>query len=193
MKILVLFAHPDQHSFNYAIFDQLKTSLSEAGHELVIQNLYELNFSCITTLEDLTVNKGGNINPDVIAQQQLIQDAQGLLFIYPVWWYGPPAILKGWIERTLTLNFAFEIQPEGDSQRVLGLLHDKKAFIVETTANDQQGLADISYQSPTPKVLTFCGIDKQILHTLYAVPYVDQKIREQMIQDTAAQCLKFFP
>jgi len=50
---------------------------------------------------------------DVVEQQEKIARAQGLAIIYPVWFVGMPAILKGWIERVFTYGFAYTLRPEG--------------------------------------------------------------------------------
>ncbi len=60
---------------------------------------------------------------DILEQQQKVAQAQGLAFISPVWFVGFPAILKGWVERVFTLDFAFSLTPEGWRGDIEGRIH----------------------------------------------------------------------
>ena len=49
----------------------------------------------------------------MIEQQALVADAEGLVFVAPVFWMGLPAVIKGWVERVFTCGFAYTLTPEG--------------------------------------------------------------------------------
>jgi NAD(P)H dehydrogenase (quinone) len=82
---------------------------------------------------------------DVVEQQQKIAQAQGLAIIYPVWFVGMPAILKGWIERVFTYGFAYSLKPEGWKGDIKGrvpLFKHDKALLISTTLFDEQAYND---------------------------------------------------
>lgn len=82
---------------------------------------------------------------DVAVQQAKVARAQALAFIAPVYFVGFPAILKGWIERVLTLGFAFGLTAEGwrgDIRGRVPLLRHEKALIIQTTIFDQRAYQD---------------------------------------------------
>jgi NAD(P)H dehydrogenase (quinone) len=82
---------------------------------------------------------------DVVEQQRKIAQAQGLAIIYPVWFVGMPAILKGWIERVFTYGFAYSLQPEGWQGDIKGRVprfKHEKALLISTTLFDQQAYND---------------------------------------------------
>ena len=73
---------------------------------------------------------------DVIEQQALVADAEGLVFVAPVFWMGLPAIIKGWIERVFTYGFAYTLTPEGwrgDLSGRVPLLTQEKGLILTPT------------------------------------------------------------
>jgi NAD(P)H dehydrogenase (quinone) len=73
---------------------------------------------------------------DVIAQQALVADAEGLVFVAPVFWMGLPAIIKGWIERVFTYGFAYTLTPDGwrgDLSGRVPLLTQEKGLILTPT------------------------------------------------------------
>ena len=73
---------------------------------------------------------------DVIEQQALVAEAEGLIFVAPVFWMGLPAIIKGWMERVLTYGFAYTLTPEGwrgDLNGRVPLLTQEKGLIVTPT------------------------------------------------------------
>lgn len=73
---------------------------------------------------------------DVLREQARVRAADGLAVIAPVWWFGFPAILKGWIERVFTHGFAYRLTAEGwhgDVRGRIPLLHHRKALLISTT------------------------------------------------------------
>jgi len=73
---------------------------------------------------------------DVIEQQALVAEAEGLILVAPVFWMGLPAVIKGWIERTFAYGFAYTLTPEGWKGNLDGrvpLLTQKKGLVVTPT------------------------------------------------------------
>ena len=119
---------------------------------------------------------------DILEQQQKVAQAQGLAFISPVWFVGFPAILKGWIERVFTLDFAFSLSPEGWRGKIEGripLLKHEKALIINTTIFDEEsyktGLGEAMKMLIDDFAFRYPGIKKVEHVYFYAVHGADDK------------------
>ena len=181
MKHLIIFGHPNPDSFNQAIVATYEDALKEKGHEVRIRDLYKLGFDPILKLSEMEGFKKGIYPDDVKTEQEHIKWADIITFIYPIWWGGAPAIVKGYTERILSEGFAYTDGPKG-------LLSDKKAFTINTLdAPDEvyekgglytsmnKVLDDITYQ--------FAAI-KGIGHKYFAsVSVVSDQERKVMLQD----------
>lgn len=122
MNHLIIFAHPNNQSFNHAIVERVVKAGQSAKVETVARNLYSLNFNPVLSWEEMQA-AGQKITPSEIQyEQQLITRADLITLVYPIWWMGFPAILKGYLDRVLTLGFAYKIGETGST----GLLQGKK-------------------------------------------------------------------
>ena len=110
MKILVVYCHPRADSYVHALKDAVVETLAAAGHEIDLLDLYAENFQPVLTADerarynDIASNRQG-IESDVAR----LQRAEALVFVYPTWWYGLPAMLKGWFDRVWAPGVAFDI------------------------------------------------------------------------------------
>ena len=135
MRFLVLFCHPSQKSFSAALYNSTCTALQKAGHEIRKINLYKENFDPKLSLDewnsylDETHKNIKNLKQHV----ESLLWAEGLIFIFPTWMYGPPALLKGWLERVWLPDVAFEIS-SGKQNIPKGKLKHIRRFCVVTTS-----------------------------------------------------------
>ena len=98
-KILVVYAHPNPESYNSAIKDQVIAALKEAGHQVNVLDLYQENFEARMDHTERLRYMADN-NTDGLEQEVCrLRWADSLVLVYPIWWMGPPAILKGWLDR----------------------------------------------------------------------------------------------
>ena len=135
MKVLIVFTHPNSNSFNHALLDNISTGLKQSGHEIKVKNLYQEKFDPVLNSEDLSQLHQGNIPDRIAKEQEQLLWAEGLVFIYPLWWFTPPAMLKGWFDVILSNGIAFEYNNGGAK----GLLKHKKALVMITA-----GVTDIN-------------------------------------------------
>jgi NAD(P)H dehydrogenase (quinone) len=127
---------------------------------------------------------------DVVKQQQKVAGAQGLAIIYPVWFVGMPAILKGWIERVFTYGFAFSLAQEGWKGDIGGripLFKHEKALLISTTLFDEQsynnGLRDAMNRLTDDFGFRYPGV-KQVAHVyFYSVGAVGAEARRGYLQE----------
>ena len=107
MKVLIVYAHPNLRSFNRAVLEAFTKGLSEGRHTYEVVDLYSIRFNPCLGGEDLANLMAGKTPDDIKEQQEKVSRSDGIVFIHPVWWTGPPAILKGWIDRVFSMGFAY--------------------------------------------------------------------------------------
>ena len=114
MKVLVVLAHPNPDSFSHAIVDKASATLAECGHSVSVIDLYALGYSPAMTRAELAAYPTSTpaIDPMVVEHTRLLQECMTIVFVYPTWWSSMPAILKGWIDRTMLPGVAFSVHPE---------------------------------------------------------------------------------
>ncbi len=184
MKYLVIYAHPNPKSFNHAIKEKVEARLKREGAQYDVRDLYELGFDPVLKGSDFMGFKQGKPPEDIMREQDFIKNADTLIFIHPVWWFGQPAVLKGYIDRVFSFGFAYT----SDEKGLRGLLNGKKAVILNTTGGSEADYKDNGFKDALGKTMDIgifglCGI-KVILHKFFhAVPAVSNEAREEMLQD----------
>ena len=183
MKVLIVYAHPNPRSFNAALLAAVDTTLQERGHTTRIHDLYQMQFRAVLDGEDLLRNWRGDLPVDTRREQDTLRWAEGLVLIYPVWWFGPPAILKGWIDRVFTRKFAFDFGPNG----MIGLLTHQKALILNTLGGDQatyqrERWEELLIRPMAEGVLSACGVRQVTYQAFYEVPSTTPAARQAMLQ-----------
>ncbi|MCJ8144832.1 NAD(P)H-dependent oxidoreductase [Ancylobacter sp. A5.8] len=108
MRVLVVYCHPVPDSFGAAVRDAVLRGLARAGHEAELLDLYDAGFNPVMSEAERRAyhSEGSNIAP-VADELVRLRRAEGLVFVYPTWWYGPPAMLKGWLDRVLVPHETF--------------------------------------------------------------------------------------
>ena len=114
MKVLVVLAHPNPDSFSHAIVDKVSATLANRDHSVSVIDLYAIGYSSAMTRAELAAYTSTTpaIDPMVIEHTRLIQECSTIVFVYPTWWSSMPAILKGWVDRTMLPGIAFSVDPE---------------------------------------------------------------------------------
>ena len=136
MKVLVVSAHPSNESFVASLRTAVLEELTEMNHEIRHHDLYAEEFNPVFSAYE-RLNHVGNLElklqnlPDLRIHVEDIQWAEALVLVYPTWWSGQPAILKGWIDRVLMNEVAW-VLPEG-AARIRPLLTNIRKVVVVTT------------------------------------------------------------
>jgi putative NADPH-quinone reductase len=105
MRTLIILGHPDRNSFCRSLADSYERGAKEKGGDVMRLNLIDLHFDPILRNG---YNSIQNLEPDLVEAQRLIKWAKHIVFVFPVWWSAPPALLKGFIDRVFLPNFAFK-------------------------------------------------------------------------------------
>lgn len=133
MRALVVYCHPRPKSYTAAVRDTVIAQLDASGAETCLLDLYARDFKpCLDAAEheryeDTTANQQG-ITRDVDA----LLWCDTLIFVYPTWWYGMPAMLKGWLDRVLVPGVAFLMPDGGQSSIRPGLTHISRLGVFTT-------------------------------------------------------------
>jgi putative NADPH-quinone reductase len=103
MRILLVYCHPVPESFCASIRDTAVRALEQNGHEVDLLDLYAEGFDPVMPADERRhYNEMKLADHPFPAHAKRLQAAEGLLFVYPTWWYGLPAMLKGWLDRVWT-------------------------------------------------------------------------------------------
>jgi putative NADPH-quinone reductase len=106
--------------------------LRRGGHDVTLVDLWAERFEPRLSVEELRTHRQGiAARPDLHVHAERLRRADALVFVYPTWWGGPPAMLKGWFDRVLCEGVAYTL-PEG-SNRIRPLLGNVRQLVVVTT------------------------------------------------------------
>lgn len=156
-KILIINGHPKKDSFCNSLCDVYKKSAKTAGNEVVLLNLYELEFNL--NLE-FGYSKQNSVAADIQLAQEKIKWAEHIVIVHPVWWGSVPALLKGFFDTTLLPGFAFKYKD--NSVFWDRLLTGRSARIIYTT-DTPVWIYKYFFNAPSvnmvkKRILGFCGI-----------------------------------
>lgn len=182
MRTLIILGHPSENSLCHAISQEYAKGASEKGSEVKILNVGSLHFN--PNLKH-GYKRNQNLEPDLVAAQELIKWASHLVFVYPVWWGGVPAILKGFIDRAFLPGFAYNTHE--DLATVEGLLSDKTARLIVTSDSNSMWL-HLNYLHPAvnmmkKSVLEFCGVESVSVSSFGGIREASEKKVQGILYD----------
>lgn len=129
MNVLIVFAHPVPESFNASIFELVCRELKQGGHQVDSLDLYQENFQPSLSGEERRQYMGKDNTAHVERYVHQLKWADALVMVYPTWWMGPPAILKGWLDRVWLPSVVAEFGPDGVKPRLTNL---RKILVITT-------------------------------------------------------------
>lgn len=137
MKTIV-YAHPWDGSYNHAILTSITEKLETKKEPFQVIDLYKDGFNPVFTAEELKhFHKGETPYSLVKDYQEKLKQSTELVFIFPVWWWDLPAMLKGFIDKVMLSGFAFiEDQNTGTLQGLLTNI--KKTTVISTSTTDKE-------------------------------------------------------
>lgn len=178
MNILIVYAHPNPKSLNAEILKTVQNHLSQ-GHSVQTVDLYAEHFDPCLQFDEDHRRRDLDKEPETEKYRQLVAWADHLIFIFPIWWSGMPAILKGFIDRVFASGFAYSYKGTG----MEGHLKGKSAWIITTHNTPGLFVAFVQDYGRVLKrqILGMCGIKPA---KITAIPYIrgtsDQKIKKQL-------------
>lgn len=187
-----VYTHPRRDSLNQHLLSAGHSILSE-HYDVTVSDLYAEGFDPALSERDLgslsTVPGNlaelagdayarGEVEPEVRREQKSLAASELLVLQFPLWWYGPPAMLKGWLDRVLQTGFAQgDVDEETGMPRRYGdgMLTGRKALIIVTAGDDQRTLGPRGVSGDldsllfplTHGALWYVGIEALDLHVVY--------------------------
>lgn len=179
VNVLWVFAHPEPQSLSGSLRDEGIRALIDADHACLGSDLYAMKWKATVDRDDFSDDpsercipserlvvasasecayQAGTLSADIRAEHEKLDWADAVVLQFPLWWYGMPAILKGWFDRVFVKGFAYGITDPEQPDRTLrygqGNLEGKRALVVVTTGSPEPALG--------PR-----GINGQLDHVLF--------------------------
>jgi NAD(P)H dehydrogenase (quinone) len=198
VHVLIIYAHPEPTSFTGALKDRAVEALIGAGHTVEISDLYAEGFNPVAGRHDFTTTanperfhyqteqelaaQSGTFAEDIKREQERLEAADLLVLQFPLWWGGPPAILKGWCERVLAYGFGYIDGRRFDS----GLFKGRRAVFSVTTGGTPERFSSEGVYGeiervlyPTERLLLqYMGFEVIPPFVAYAAPRVSEAERK---------------
>ncbi|MFZ4453827.1 NAD(P)H-dependent oxidoreductase [Salibacterium aidingense] len=138
MKTIV-YSHPWEGSFNHAILSSIKKELKAKGEKFQVIDLHKDGFNPSFSAEELKLFNQGDTPYQLVKDYQIqLRNTTELIFIFPVWWWDLPAMLKGFIDKVMLQGFAISVAEKGV---LTGLLtYIKKTSVITTSTAEKEYL-----------------------------------------------------
>lgn len=208
-NVLIVLAHPEPTSFNHALAESMAQGLRGAGHQVEISDLWAQNFRADISRDDFRemadperfhvqgeqahAARSQSYAQDIVREQARMAKADNLIVQFPLWWSGPPALLKGWFERVLSYGFAYV-----DGARFeTGLFKGRRAMLSVTAGGTAQRFSEGGQYGPIGPILMpfqrlalgYLGFEVADPMVFYGVPRTDEATREAYLKEAAAGAL----
>ncbi|KAE8299236.1 NAD(P)H dehydrogenase [quinone] 1 [Larimichthys crocea] len=203
-KVLIVYAHQSSGSFNAAAKDAAVEVLKAKDYAVEVSDLYAMKFKATATAEDITGDvknadhfcyaeetklawEAGKLSADITEEQRKLKEADLVILQFPMYWFTLPAIMKGWIDRVLTLGFAFS----NEKRYSQGIFKDKKAMLSFTTgsqesmfsANGVNGDMNVTLWPLQHGILHYCGFQVLAPQIFWAPSHVTSEVRGTMLEN----------
>jgi len=203
MKVLIVSAHPEPKSFCIAMRDAGIAKLREAGHEVILSDLYAMNFNPVAGPEDFLdrsdedylvyaleqrhANEKDALAPDIKAELDKLLACDLLILNFPVFWFSVPAIMKGWFDRVFVSGATYGGRRFYDR----GGLQGKRALVAATLGSRDymfgpdgiHGEVETSFRHLLLGTLGYVGLTVLPPFLAWHVPYISQSDREAVCAD----------
>lgn len=203
VRALIIYAHPEPTSFCGALKDAAVAALERQGVSVEVSDLYAEHFDPVggrhdfLTLanparfhyqtEQLAASRDRTFADDIDREQARVAKADLFVFVFPLWWGGVPAILKGWFDRVLAYGFAY-----ADGKRYeQGYFRQKRGVLAISTGGTAHRFTEGGSYGAIASVLhgvqhcmlEYLGLETPEPFVAYASPRVTEEEREQYLRE----------
>ncbi len=165
MKVFIVLAHPEPQSFNAAMFHAAVDALVKAGHEVKTSDLYAMQFDPVSGRHNFTTVKDPNylklqteemyaseakgFAGDIESEIRKIEWCDLMIWQFPLWWFGLPGILKGWVDRVFAMGRTYG----GGRIYGAGAFRGKRALLSLTTGGPSSAYVKGGFQGDIDAIL----------------------------------------
>jgi NAD(P)H dehydrogenase (quinone) len=202
MQVLLVYAHPESNSFNGALADTARKTLSAAGHNVEFSDLYAQKFNPVAGPHDVTTrqnedvfslggeqmyaSKNAGFAPDVQAEMDKLMRADLLILQFPMWWFSMPAIMKGWIDRVFAFGKAYDFGRTWEQ----GLFTGRRAMLTITASAPADAFLPDGRNGDMERVLwpihggilALCGYSVLPPYIAHGIPFVGEDAMRDELQ-----------
>jgi NAD(P)H dehydrogenase (quinone) len=166
MKVVIVFNHPYDGSFCNAILQSVTAGLQQANHEVDLIHLDHAGFNPVMTARDLKAFVDRKpVDPQVITYKARLEQADHLIFIFPIWWELMPALTKGFIDKVIFPGVAYDYTKSG--RGMVPLFKKIQSVTVITTMNTPRALYRLIFGNAIKKAM--------IIGTFWKIGYKNRK------------------
>jgi NAD(P)H dehydrogenase (quinone) len=194
MHHVVILAHPAPTSFNAGAAQAYAEAVRALGDECTLRDLYRQDFDPRLMASELPWSQDFAVPGDVAAEREIVSQAQCLLFVYPLWFNAPPAMLKGYVERVFGIGFAYGAEFGGTQP----LLQGKRLISISTSGApdawvDQTGAVERLQEGFDRHLAAVCGLTVlDHLHLGGVTPGIRRDAAEAMFDQVRAMAARHF-
>jgi NAD(P)H dehydrogenase (quinone) len=150
MKVFIVYWHPEPGSFNQAMFATARETLASMGHEVQTSDLYAMGFDPVSgrhnftttqdpdyfkqQLEEMHATEHGGFAAGIESEMIKLEGCDLMLWQFPLWWFGLPAVLKGWVDRVFAMGRVYG----GGHIYETGRFRGKRAMLSLTTGGPEE-------------------------------------------------------
>lgn len=154
MKCLVVVAHPLVDSLCAALARDVIETLAAAGHEVTVEDLYQADFApALTAAERQSYYRPPFDAAAVAPYVERLLAAEALVLVFPTWWFGLPAMLKGWFDRVWAPGIAYD--HASDLGTIRPRLHGLRHALTVTTLGAPWWVDHLVMRQPVKRMLKF--------------------------------------
>jgi len=184
LKTLLVIAHPQQNSLCRHLAQETKAHLQSRGYEITVKDLYKESFDPVLTAQERDSYYSDCFDvAEVENDIRQLQEAECLILLFPTWWFGLPAILKGWIDRIWVPGYAY-LHAE-DMTGIKPNLHKLKEVRVITTLGSPWWVDRFIMGRPVRKILKIgivgactSGCDFKMLSLYNSESLTEEKVQQ---------------
>ena len=192
MHVLTVLDHPDSNSFSHAVAARFTEGLIEAGHTFEIADLHAEGFNPLWSMDD--INQTIEQSPEDVRNEQIrIERCDAVCFVFPLFWFGMPAMTKGWLERVWTWGWAYEQLADPN----LSLQKDRTAIMLIPAGARSDEIEELGHKAAMENIwcdgtLGYFGFADKRIHFLCGSTG-SQKRREGLLEEAYRAGLDISP
>ena len=203
MNVFIVHAHPEEKSFNGALTQQAIRVLKKHGHSVRVSDLYRMNFNPVSNrrnfksvkdsnfykqqMEEIHASEVAGFSVDITEEIEKLEWCHVFIMQFPLWWFGLPGILKGWVDRVFVMGRVYGRGKWYDN----GAFRGKRALLSLTTGGREpiygltglHGDIDKILYPINHGILRFTGFDVLPPFIAYSVAHISQEDRKRYLHE----------
>ncbi|HUN69755.1 MAG TPA: NAD(P)H-dependent oxidoreductase [Burkholderiales bacterium] len=201
MNVFVVYWHPEPQSFNGALFRTACDALAAAGHEVRTSDLHEMRFDPVSSranfttvkdpdylklqIEEMHATEANGFSPQIETELRKLEWCDLMIWQFPLWWFGLPAVVKGWVDRVFAMGRTYG----GSRIYQGGVFRGKRALLSLTTGGPEGAYRKGAFNGDIAAILRpihrgmleFVGFEVLAPHIVYGPVRMADEQRKQAL------------